>query len=185
MPSSTLVVSYGGMQANLVLNQSTCKMTRPPETVGYNERPRGRASTFYPSSRPKIVDRRGKKRLQLQQKFLGQRNAPSQELLCLFSSFLGGRGRGTDALKSLSLLSLSLLLCILPQLGEPLDQPPEDPMGQPQQDFFRFNQSQLVPTCRWKTPGIYYSRIPSIKEMSPLLLQATKKLAAFFARQST
>jgi hypothetical protein len=28
-----------------------------------------------------------------------------------FSSFLGKRGRGTDALKSLSLLCLSLLLC--------------------------------------------------------------------------
>ncbi len=30
---------------------------------------------------------------------------------CFFSSFLGRRGRRTDALKSLSLLSLSLLLC--------------------------------------------------------------------------
>ncbi len=35
---TTLVVNYGGMLANLVLNQSTCKMTRPPETAGYNER---------------------------------------------------------------------------------------------------------------------------------------------------
>jgi hypothetical protein len=47
----------------------------------------------------------------------------------VFSSFLGRRGRGTDALKSLSLLSLSLLLSNCPQYGEPLDQPPEDPRG--------------------------------------------------------
>jgi hypothetical protein len=49
----------------------------------------------------------------------------------VFFSFLGGRGRETDALKSLSLLSLSLLLSNLPQYGELLDQLPEDPRGLP------------------------------------------------------
>ncbi len=37
-----LVVSNGGMQANLGLNRSLSKLSRPPETAGHNERPRGR-----------------------------------------------------------------------------------------------------------------------------------------------
>ncbi len=39
-PSSMLVVSTGGMQINLGLNWSPSKMSRPPETVGHNERPK-------------------------------------------------------------------------------------------------------------------------------------------------
>ncbi len=104
----------------------------------------------------------------------------------MFFSFFSWRERERDRRSQVSLSFVSLSsLCILPQQGEPLDRLPEDPMGQPQQDFFCFNQSQLVPTCRRKTPGIYYSRIPLVKEMSPLLVHHTCWVCLFFMPSST
>ncbi len=41
-----LVVSNGGMQANLGLNRSPSKMSKPPEMAGHNKRPRGRGGLW-------------------------------------------------------------------------------------------------------------------------------------------